>query len=108
MVATFRPTDASERVADLCAGNPTSARRNVRSGGIIVLDYVGVVKVFFEGRGVSQVFGEGLSEAGFAGLLGIFRIAGDQLMPVERILFAWGERADCRGTTIWDAPEREE
>ena len=102
MVATFRPTDASERVADLCAGNVTSARTNVRSGGIIVLDFVGVVKVFCEeGGGESQGFGEGLSEAGFTGLLGIFGIAGDRLIPVERILFAWSERADCRGTIIW-------
>ena len=102
MVATFGPTGASERVADLCAGNVTSARTNVRSGGIRVLDFMGVVKVFCAGRGgVSQGFGEGLSEAGFAGLLGIFRIAGDRLMPVERILFAWSERADCRGTIIW-------
>ena len=49
MVATFGPTYASERVADICAGNFTSARRKVRSGGIIVLDYVGVVKVFCAG-----------------------------------------------------------
>ena len=33
----------------MCAGNFTSARRNVRSGGIIVLDFVGVVKVFCAG-----------------------------------------------------------
>ena len=45
-----------------------------------------------------------LSEAGFTGLLGIFWIAGERLLPVERILFAWSERADCRGTIIWDAP----
>ena len=87
----------------MCAGNFTSARRNVRSGGIIVLDFVGVVKVFWAGRGVSQVFGEGLSEAGFTGLLGIFRIAGSRLMSVERILFAWSERGDCGGIIFWDA-----
>ena len=33
----------------MCAGNFTSARRNVRSGGIIVLDFVGIVKVFCAG-----------------------------------------------------------
>ena len=35
-----------------------------------------------------------LSEAGFAGLLGIFRIAGDRLMPDLRILFAWSVKWD--------------
>ena len=49
MVATFWPTDAPERVADICAGNVTSARTNVRSGGIIVLDFVAIVKVFCAG-----------------------------------------------------------
>ena len=44
------------------------------------------------GGGVTQFLGEGLSEAGFTGLLGIFRIAGDRLIPVGRILFAWSER----------------
>ena len=44
-----------------------------------------------------------LSEAGFTGLLGIFRIAGERLLPVWRILFKSGERADCRGTINWDA-----
>ena len=44
MVATFGPTDASERVAEICAGNFTSARRFVRSGGTIVLGFWGVVK----------------------------------------------------------------
>ena len=52
MVATLSPTYASERVADICAGNVTSARTNVRSGGIIVLDFVGVVKVFCEEEAV--------------------------------------------------------
>ena len=105
MVATFGPTDAPERVADICAGNFTSARTNVRSGGNRVLDFVGVVKVFCEGRGGCdpRVLGEGLSEAGFTGLLGIFGIAGDRLLPVWRILFKSGERADCRGTINWDA-----
>ena len=36
--------------------------------------------------------------------LWIFRITGDRLMAVERILFASVERADCRGPVIWDAP----
>ena len=39
--------------------------------------------------------------------LGIFRIAGDRLMLVQRILFASVERAVRRGTTIWDAPKLE-
>ena len=43
-----------------------------------------------------------LSEAGFAGFLGIFRIAGDRLMPVRRILFALGERVGRRGARIRD------
>ena len=45
-----------------------------------------------------------LSEAGFTGLLGIFRIAGERLLPVWRILFKSGERADGKGTIIWGAP----
>ena len=44
-----------------------------------------------------------LSEAEFAGFLGIFRFAGDRLMAGRRILFAAGERTDCRGTVIRDA-----
>ena len=58
--------------------------------------------------GLSRISWWTLSEAGFTGLLGIFRIAGDRLMPIERILFAWSERADGKGTIIWDAPVREE
>ena len=104
MVATFGPTDAPERVADICAGNVTSARRKVRSGGIRVLDFVGVVKVFARRGGESQGLGETLSEAGFTGFLGISGTAGNRLMPVQRILFAWSERADCRGTINWDVP----
>ena len=59
MVATFSPTDASVRVADISAGNVTSARTNVRSGGIRVLDFVGVVKVFCAGRVYPRISGRG-------------------------------------------------
>ena len=40
-------------------------------------------RFFGAGRGGCdpRVLGEGLSEAGFTGLLGIFRIAGDRLLP---------------------------
>ena len=38
-----------------------------------------------------------LSEAGFAGFLGIFRIEVIWLMPVRRFLFALGERVGRRG-----------
>ena len=55
MVATFGPTDAPERVADICAGNVTSARTNVRSGGNIVLEFVGVVKDFARGAGQTHL-----------------------------------------------------
>ena len=54
-------------------------------------------------RGASQIFVWRLSEAGFAGFWGIFGIAGIRLMSGRRILFAVGERADCRGTVSWDA-----
>ena len=40
----------------------------------------------------------------FSGFLGIFRIAGDRLMAGRRILLAAGERADCGGAIIGDAP----
>ena len=36
--------------------------------------------------------------------LGIYRMAGERLMDVERTLFAAGERADCRGPMVLDAP----
>ena len=39
--------------------------------------------------GLSQISWWTLSEAGFTGLLGIFGIAGNRLMPVQRIPFAW-------------------
>ena len=55
MVATFGPTDAPERVAEICAGNFTSARTNVRSGGNIVLEFVGVVKDFARGAGQTHL-----------------------------------------------------
>ena len=71
MVATFGPTDASERVADLCAGNFTSARRNVLSGGIIVLDYVGVVKVFCAGEGGQTHFNSDVTIADEGRPLGV-------------------------------------
>ena len=58
--------------------------------------------------GLSRISWWTLSEAGFTGLLGIFRIAGERLLPVWRILFKSGERADGKGTIIWDAPVREE
>ena len=46
----------------------------------------------------------GLSEAGFAGFWEIFGIAGERLMVGRRVFFAAGERADCGGAIIGDAP----
>ena len=52
-------------------------------------------------RGVSYKR-QKLSEAGFAGLGGIFGIAGERLMAGWRILFCGGERADCLKQDLQD------
>ena len=75
---------------------PGMSHLHERMCGVVGSEYsiLWALSRFFARRsgGVSQGFGQTLSEAGFTGLLGIFGIAGDRLIPVERILFSWSER----------------
>ena len=77
------------RVLPLMRRNPTLACPT-RSSGRMQFEETphssGVCPRFFGGRCLNQDLHD----------LGIFRIAGDRLMPVQRILFASGERADCK------------